>query len=78
MHNVVALETNPTSGTCCANFKNVVSATSNGPYRGYGTGWGLCWGAERSRGRAVLVGWAGGLKASACPGVTLSSPLPSC
>lgn len=30
MHNVVALETNPTSGTCCANFKNVVSATSEG------------------------------------------------
>ncbi|XP_053907252.1 signal transducer and activator of transcription 6 isoform X2 [Cuculus canorus] len=24
MHNVVALETNPTSGTCCANFKNVL------------------------------------------------------
>lgn len=30
MHNVVALETNPTSGTCCANFKNVVSAISEG------------------------------------------------
>uniref|UniRef100_A0A8C3D8D7 Signal transducer and activator of transcription n=1 Tax=Corvus moneduloides TaxID=1196302 RepID=A0A8C3D8D7_CORMO len=24
MHNMVALETNPTSGTCCANFKNVL------------------------------------------------------
>ncbi|XP_064899723.1 signal transducer and activator of transcription 6 isoform X1 [Columba livia] len=24
MHNVVALETNPASGTCCANFKNVL------------------------------------------------------
>ncbi|XP_063997591.1 signal transducer and activator of transcription 6 isoform X2 [Pogoniulus pusillus] len=24
MHNVVALETNPTSSTCCANFKNVL------------------------------------------------------
>ncbi|XP_061224715.1 signal transducer and activator of transcription 6 isoform X3 [Neopsephotus bourkii] len=24
LHNVVALETNPTSGTCCANFKNVL------------------------------------------------------
>ncbi|NWW08755.1 STAT6 protein, partial [Oreocharis arfaki] len=24
MHNTVALETNPTSGTCCANFKNVL------------------------------------------------------
>ncbi|KAM6100885.1 signal transducer and activator of transcription 6 [Pterocles gutturalis] len=24
VHNVVALETNPTSGTCCANFKNVL------------------------------------------------------
>lgn len=30
MHNVVALETNPTSGTCCANFKNVVSAAARG------------------------------------------------
>lgn len=37
MHNMVALETNPTSGTCCANFKNVVSATSEG------LGWGLRW-----------------------------------
>lgn len=24
LHNMVALETNPTSGTCCANFKNVL------------------------------------------------------
>lgn len=30
MHNTVALETNPTNGTCCANFKNVVSVTSKG------------------------------------------------
>lgn len=36
MHNTVALETNPTSGTCCANFKNVVNANSEG------LGWGLC------------------------------------
>lgn len=34
MHNVVALETNPTSGTCCANFKNVVSAAGQGQARG--------------------------------------------
>lgn len=47
MHNVVALETNPTSGTCSANFKNVVSATGEGPYGGRAMGWGLCWGARR-------------------------------
>lgn len=41
MHNTVALETNPTSGTCCANFKNVVSATSEEP--GWGLYWGLRW-----------------------------------
>lgn len=66
MHNVVALETNPTSGTCCANFKNVVSATSEGPYGGYGTGWGLRWGAGRPWGRAT---WGGGLEA---PGPALA------
>ena len=47
MHNVVALETNPTSGTCSANFKNVVSATGEGPYGGRAMGWGLRWGAGR-------------------------------
>lgn len=47
MHNVVALETNPASETCCANFKNVVSGTGRGP------GWGLHGGAGRRRGRGA-------------------------
>lgn len=38
---MVALETNPTSGTCCANFKNVVSASSEG--LGWKVCWELCW-----------------------------------
>lgn len=79
MHNVVALETNPTNGTCCANFKNVVSTTDKGLYRGCGMGWGLHWGTGRPQGRAVRgMGGLGGPKAGACPGVMLGSPLHSC
>jgi len=78
MHNVVALETNPTSGTCCANFKNVVSAAGERSCGGCGTGWGLRWPAGRPRGRAIQEGGLGGPEAGVCPGLTLGSPLPSC
>lgn len=73
MHNVVALETNPTSGTCCANFKNVVSAAGQGLYSSPGTGSGLRWDVGRTPG-----GLGGCLRAVGCLGVTLGSPLPSC
>lgn len=51
MHNVVALETNPGSGTCSANFKNVVRGSAGGCWvggRGGGVpgGWGGCWTAQ--------------------------------
>ncbi|NXT23004.1 STAT6 protein, partial [Syrrhaptes paradoxus] len=38
VHNAVALETNPASGTCCASFKNVVGALAGGCGTGWGTG----------------------------------------
>lgn len=48
---MVALETNPGSGTCSANFKNVVRGSAGGCWvggRGGGVpgGWGGCWTAQ--------------------------------